>query len=379
MRAWVIASLVCLSVGLAACGSEVQPPPLVPAPAIVSDRSEPVPLAMSTVTRTQAAPLQLPAEWTAPAFMSEFDDPKTAPYWRAPDRYSEIVRTWDRYRLVEVVDQECKYSHVRVEFDGILQFLTRGCSGYGLRFYDSEDFYLDGDGPETHRPPQQADAETWRIAGRASDLIVEDLTGTGGATLILQEWTGGNHVYRQTTFLHLGSDGRVETFGPFRTAMYVTYSRKLQEDIVFTLHDGDWYGWDSCMAGSPSPEVNVSLKGGTLHSCNGPLPAAQLAGQMTSLRVSLPEAETSDCDLHLDYRARDLVLSLVYHGQLDEAKRALKEFWTTIADESDAAASLIEPEKYWATVIRMTRASSLFDLLEREFPQIEDEYWALRR
>ena len=325
-----------------------------------------------------AAPLQMPIGWKWVESSAEEEDPKYANFLIAKDRYRETAYTWEKWRLVDVSDQERQLSHVRIEYDGVLQFLTTGCSGYAFEFFDSEDFLKLDEGPEETRPPVEPSALTWQVNGRASNLVVEDLTGTGGATLVLLEWTGGNHVYRQITFIHLRSDGNHRRFGPYDTAMEVTWCERLNGETIFHLSDGDWQGWKSCMCGSPYPVVRVSFQGGFLHSCNGAISPEELQKHELNLCQQLREQELIEGDLHLDLFARDLVLDLVYHGQIDDAKRLLMEYWSLIdrakvtSDERNARV-----QKYWSDVIRTTCSSSLFKLLNEEFPKLEDEYYDL--
>lgn len=328
------------------------------------------------VSANTPGPLPFPVDQVGTAEAEPIAEPEARPYWCAKNRYRESVYVWERWQLREVLDSDRTYSHVRIEFDGVLQFLSTGSSGYALSFFDSEDFAVNEGGGERHRPPMQVDAPTWQLNGAPSDLVVEDLTGTGGATLVLLEWTGGNQVFRQVSFLHLQEDGHVRVFGPFSTAMEIMRSERVGDQTTFVLHDGSWMGWYSCQAGSAHPEVRVTLAGGKLRSCNSQRNLADLLQQEQRLKELAREQEQSENDLRLYLFARDVVLDLVYCGQLDQAKRVLREHWV-LMDISEYAESRCA--QYWSDIITATRSSSLFRLLDEEFPQIEDEYYALPR
>lgn len=331
----------------------------------------------SALMGTEAAgPLPFPAELVQATKAKPLADPEEPPYWSAKDRYRESVYVWERWQLREVRDSEHEYSHVRIEFDGVLQFLSTGCSGFALSFFDSEDFAANDGGGERQLPPMHAGAQVWLLNGAPSELVVEDLTGTGGATLVLLEWTGGNQVFRQVSFLHLQDDGRVRVFGPFNTAKEVMRSERVGDQTTFVLHDGAWMGWHSCQAGSAHPEVRVTLDGGKLRSCNSLRKPAEILAQVQSLMEAAREQEQSEHDLKLYFYARDVVLDLVYCGQLDAAKRVLREHWMLIDSGEEAETRRAQ---YWSELITTTRRSSLYRLLEEEFPQIDDEYYALPR
>ncbi|MCQ3948435.1 MAG: hypothetical protein DPW14_01285 [Planctomycetes bacterium] len=255
---------------------------------------------------------------------------------------------------MEVQDSERRYSHVRIEFDGVLQFLSTGSSGYALAFFDSDDFA--GSHFEDDVPPANDDTPVWlNEFGKRTNLVVEDLTGSQGATLLLQESTGGNHVFRITTFIHLTPGGDIATHGPFRTSMEATHSVRSNEEVVFDMNDNCWQGWGCCEAASAHPVVRVSLKGGIAHSCNGPLSTSEVA--------AIVQAVMDDPD-HADILFRMGVLDLVYHGQIEEAQRFVRET-PLLSDFPERAA-------WWSDLIRNLRTSTFYNLLEKEFPQLKE-------
>lgn len=269
-------------------------------------------------------------------------------------RYSTAEYHWGKWKLLEVQDSERRYSHVRIEFDGVLQFLSTGSSGYALAFFDSDDFA--GSHFEDDVPPANDDTPVWlNEFGKRTNLVVEDLTGSQGATLLLQESTGGNHVFRITTFFHLTPGGDIATHGPFRTSMEATHSVRSNEEVVFDMNDNCWQGWGCCEAASAHPVVRVSLKGGIAHSCNGPLSTSEVA--------AIVQAVIDDPD-HADILFRMGVLDLVYHGQIEEAQRFVRET-PLLSDFPERAA-------WWSDLIRNLRTSTFYNLLEKEFPQLKE-------
>lgn len=270
------------------------------------------------------------------------------------DRYANVEYHWGKWKLLEVQDSERRYSHVRIEFDGVLQFLSTGSSGYALAFFDSDDFA--GSHFEDDVPPANDDTPVWlNEFGKRTNLVVEDLTGSQGATLLLQESTGGNHVFRITTFIHLTPGGDIATHGPFGTSMEATHSVRSNEDVVFDMNDNCWQGWGCCEAASAHPVVRVSLKGGIAHSCNGPLSTSEVA--------AIEQAVIDDPD-HADILFRMGVLDLVYHGQIDDARRLVRET-PLMSDFPERAA-------WWSDLIRNLRTSTFYNLLEKEFPQLKE-------
>lgn len=278
-------------------------------------------------------------------------------------RYSNVEYQWGKWKLLDVHDSEHRYSHVRIEFDGVLQFLSTGFSGYTLGFFDSDDFA--GENFEDSAPPPSDQTRVWLSAkGERTNLVVEDLTGSSGATLVLHENTGGNHVFRITTFIHLTVGGEIVMYGPYRTSMEPTHSVKGEDDVVFEMNDNCWQGWNSCQAGSAHPVIRLSLKGGTVHSCNG---------QLSTSEVSMIMASMTDDSNHADICSFMALLELIYHGRINEAHRYVRESpgpiggccWPEVADFPARAA-------WWRDLIRQLRTSTFYDLLEKEFPQLKD-------
>ncbi len=331
-------------------------PRLKLAPAFYSDRRMPADAAAPLIHVSKGASSQLTAAEEA------FDENVDNQFIRK-SRYSTTQFNWDKWKLREVHDSEHRYSHVCIEFDGVLQFLSTGESGYAMGFFDSDDFA--GTDPEWNAPSQNDVTPVWMDeGGKRTSLVVEDLTGGQGATLVLMEWTGGNHVYRITTFIHLTPDGAISTYGPFRTSMEVTRSIRTEDGVVFEMNDNCWQGWNCSQAGSAHPVVRFSLKGGKPHTCNGSLSNTEIA--------TLTASMSSD-DHHADILNFMGVLELVYHGQLDEAQRLVREAqgpiggcgWPVDVDFASRA-------EWWRDLIRQLRRSTFYDLLEKEFTQLKE-------
>lgn len=331
-------------------------PRLKLAPAFYSDRRMPIDAAAPLIHVSKDASSQLTAA-------EEAFDEKVDNQFVRQSRYSTNQFNWGKWKMREVHDSEHRYSHVCIEFDGVLQFLSTGESGHAMGFFDSDDFA--GDGPEWNAPPQNDLTLVWTDeGGKRTSLVVEDLTGGQGATLVLMEWTGGNHVYRVTTFIHLTPDGAISTYGPFRTSMEVTLSIRTEDGVVFEMNDNCWQGWNCSQAGSAHPVARVSLKGGKVHTCNGPLSNSEITTLMTSM---------SSDDNHADILSFMDLLELVYHGQLDEAQRFVREAQGSIGAYGwPEGADFATRAKWWRDLIRQLRTSTFYDLLEQEFPQLKE-------
>lgn len=284
----------------------------------------------------------------------EFFDEKEANPSIRKTRYSFVEYHWGRWKLLEAHDSERRYSHVRIEFDGVLQFLSTGMSGYMLRFFDSDDFA--GEHFEDSIPPVSDQMPAWlNRCGKRANLVVEDLTGSNGATLVLHECTGGNHVFRITTFIHLTPAGGIASWGPYQTSMEPTHAVKGHDDVVFEMNDSCWQGWNSCQSSSAHPIVRVSLRGGNAHSCNGHLSESEISA-IFSLVDDDPD--------HADILFRMGVLDLIYHGHIDRAQRFVRE--TQLLPDFHARAA------WWKDLIRQFRRSDFYDMLEKDFPQLKD-------
>jgi hypothetical protein len=81
----------------------------------------------------------------------------------------------------------------------------------------------------------------------------------------------------------------------------------------------------------------------------------------------------SSDDNHADILSFMDLLDLVYHGQLDEAQRFVREAQGPIGGSGwPVNADFASRAEWWRDLVRQLRESTFYGMLEREYAQLND-------
>ncbi|MCC6575401.1 MAG: hypothetical protein IT462_16615 [Planctomycetes bacterium] len=285
-------------------------------------------------------------------------------------RYTTREYLYRDWKLVEVIDGERQFSHLKVEHKGVLKWLGAGSGseegtsgGYFMCFLTLRHLGKCR-WPEQSVERPLGDCSSWARGcwqtpdGRDTDLEIEDMTGRGGLTVIAYEWTGGAHAAYNYWILNLKADTGncwCLNYMPLGNSELGLVSVESTGAARLHCFDDIFAYYYTGFAGSPFPEVELSFQEPAFEFDNKPL-ADQVIAEALNRTL---------CD---DYGVEDLASRLtdfVWHGHIDEAGELVRRAPRQVFGEN------VDKSKWWADFLENARSSRFWDAMVKRFPALE--------
>lgn len=278
------------------------------------------------------------------------------------DEWSTILEySHGPWKLTAFLDPERELSHLKIVHHGILVWEFGGVQAQSSGSRDGTfwvSFHTSNCLPETSGARPEG-AKHWKLPnGSDSELVVEDVSGRGGLSVIAFEWTGGAHAAFNYWVLDLCADGRVTclNFWPLGNSLLTVGRSAVGEPVVFEAVDDAFAYWKGCFASSPFPPIRLSWCRDRWQVANQPLSPEEIAGFLATGKLSAEAGQYEDWHRTL--------IHLLWHGHVDEGLLMLKLGRSLFDDRQESL------EQWWDDLRQWAAKSPFWADLVALFPQL---------
>lgn len=265
------------------------------------------------------------------------------------------------WKLTSFLDPGRELSHLKIAHHGVVVWEFGGLQtqANGTRegtFWVS--FHTSNCLPETSGGHPEG-AKHWKLPdGSDSELVVEDVSGRGGLSVIAFEWTGGAHAAFNYWVLDLRADGRVTcvNFWPLGNSVLTVSRSAVGEPVVFGALDNTFAYWNCCFASSPFPPIRLTWCRDRWQVANQALSQEEVAALLATGKL---RAEAG----HYDDWCHTLI-HLLWHGHVDASLLLLKLGRSLFADGRESL------EQWWDDLRKEAPKSLFWADLVALFPQL---------